>query len=78
MLHHCPQHAAGSSDGRLRPFEGVPVERLQVMNETAGIADTLAAVTHPSPALDALMVSEDLVEGVTAFAQKRRPEWRNR
>jgi len=48
------------------------------MNETAGIADTLAAVTHPSPALDALMVSEDLVEGVTAFAQKRRPEWRNR
>ena len=48
------------------------------MNETAGIADTVDAVAHPSPALDELMVSEDSVEGVTAFAEKRRPRWRNR
>lgn len=51
---------------------------LQIMNETAGIADTVDAVAHPSPALDELMVSEDSVEGVTAFAEKRAPRWRNR
>ncbi|MBK0870662.1 enoyl-CoA hydratase/isomerase family protein [Saccharopolyspora sp. HNM0986] len=51
---------------------------LQIMNETAGIADTVDAVAHPSPAWDELMVSEDSVEGVTAFAEKRRPRWRNR
>jgi acetyl-CoA C-acetyltransferase len=46
---------------------------LQIMNETGGIADTVDAVTHPSPALDDLLLSEDSVEGVRAFAQKRRP-----
>ena len=29
-------------------------------------------------ALDALLVSEDMVEGMTAFAQKRLPQWKNR
>lgn len=51
---------------------------LQIMNETASIADTVAAVTHPSPALEELLLSEDSIEGMTAFAQKRRPVWRNR
>lgn len=51
---------------------------LQIMSETAGIADTIDAVTHNSPALDELLLSEDSVEGMTAFAQKRRPVWRNR
>ncbi|HWC84795.1 MAG TPA: acetyl-CoA acetyltransferase [Pseudonocardiaceae bacterium] len=51
---------------------------LQVMAETQGIADTVDAVTHPSAALDELMISEDAIEGVEAFAQKRRPVWRNR
>ncbi|WP_258081036.1 acetyl-CoA acetyltransferase [Nocardia nova] len=51
---------------------------LQIMSETAGIADTHDAVTHPSPALDELMLSEDSVEGIAAFAAKRRPIWRNR
>ncbi len=51
---------------------------LRVMDETDGIADTVAAVNHPSTALDELMLSADAVEGVTAFAQKRRPRWRNR
>jgi acetyl-CoA C-acetyltransferase len=51
---------------------------LQVMEETQGIADTVDAVTHPSSAIDELLVSQDMVEGLTAFAQKRRPEWSNR
>jgi acetyl-CoA C-acetyltransferase len=51
---------------------------LQVMEETRGIPDVIDAVTRHSPALDDLMASEDAVEGLTAFAQKRRPRWRNR
>ena len=51
---------------------------LQVMEETRGIADVIDAVTHPSTAIDDLMASEDAIEGMTAFAQKRRPVWRNR
>jgi acetyl-CoA C-acetyltransferase len=51
---------------------------LAVMAETHGIADALDAVSHRSDALDDLMASEDMIEGMTAFAQKRRPQWRNR
>ncbi len=51
---------------------------LQVMEETRGIPDVIDAVTYPSDAIDDLMASEDATEGVTAFAQKRRPRWRNR
>ena len=51
---------------------------LRVMAETGAIPDVIDAVTRPSDALDDLMASEDAIEGVTAFAQKRRPVWRNR
>jgi acetyl-CoA C-acetyltransferase len=51
---------------------------LRVMAETEGIADTVEAVNHPSGAFDDLMLSEDAIEGITAFAEKRRPQWRNR
>ncbi|MCW2498032.1 enoyl-CoA hydratase-related protein, partial [Jatrophihabitans sp.] len=51
---------------------------LQIMAETQGIADTTEAVAHHSSALDELMVSEDAIEGMRAFAQKRSPQWRNR
>jgi acetyl-CoA C-acetyltransferase len=48
------------------------------MEETRGIPDVTEAVSYPSPALDDLMASEDSLEGVLAFAQKRKPQWRNR
>jgi|SRR5450755_1531423 acetyl-CoA C-acetyltransferase len=51
---------------------------LRVMAETRGIADVVEAVNHPSEAFDDLMSSEDAVEGRTAFAAKRVPQWRNR
>jgi acetyl-CoA C-acetyltransferase len=51
---------------------------LRIMEETRGIADVAEAVNYPSAALDELMASEDAIEGMTAFAAKRRPQWRNR
>ncbi|MFE5395965.1 acetyl-CoA acetyltransferase [Streptomyces sp. NPDC056568] len=51
---------------------------LRVMQETEGIADTVDACTRPSESLDDLMVSEDMIEGITAFATKRSPRWKNR
>lgn len=53
---------------------------LQVLRETDGIAgaDEAARMASLTPAIDTLMVSEDMVEGTTAFAQKRAPQWRNR
>jgi acetyl-CoA C-acetyltransferase len=51
---------------------------LAVMEETRGIPDVIDAVTHHSRALDDLMIREDALEGLTAFAQKRKPRWRNR
>jgi acetyl-CoA C-acetyltransferase len=51
---------------------------LQIMAETAAVPDVVDAVDFPSPALDALMASEDAMEGITAFAEKRKPSWRNR
>ena len=62
-------------------LEGSPTSvriSLRIMEETRGIADVVQAVEHPSAALDDLMASEDATEGMTAFAAKRRPRWRNR
>ncbi|HEY1821860.1 MAG TPA: acetyl-CoA acetyltransferase [Trebonia sp.] len=61
-------------------LEGSPTSvrtSLRVMAETRGIPDVIDAVTHHSGALDDLMASEDRIEGMTAFAQKRPPQWRN-
>jgi acetyl-CoA C-acetyltransferase len=51
---------------------------LRVMEQTRGIGDVIDAVTYPTTAFDDLMNSEDTLEGLTAFAQKRRPDWHNR
>ncbi|HTQ94370.1 MAG TPA: acetyl-CoA acetyltransferase [Streptosporangiaceae bacterium] len=61
--------------------EGSPTSvrvSLRIMEETRGIPDVIEAVSYPSPALDDLMASQDSLEGVLAFAQKRKPQWRNR
>ncbi|WP_431907478.1 acetyl-CoA acetyltransferase [Amycolatopsis thermoflava] len=62
-------------------LEGSPTSvrtSLRIMAEADGFADTVEAVRHPSPALDELLVSQDAFEGPAAFAQKRKPVWRNR
>ncbi|GAA2312825.1 acetyl-CoA acetyltransferase [Streptomyces violaceusniger] len=51
---------------------------LQVMAETQAIPDTLDAVAFHSEAFDEVTLSEDFIEGITAFAQKRTPHWHNR
>jgi acetyl-CoA C-acetyltransferase len=50
---------------------------LQLMEQTQSIADTIAALNRPSDAMDELMVSFDASEGMSAFAEKRPPQWRN-
>ncbi len=50
---------------------------LKLMEQTQGIADTVDAVTAPNDVVDELMTSADAIEGMTAFALKRQPEWKN-
>lgn len=51
---------------------------LAMMAEADATADTVEAAATPSRALDELMLRADTIEGVTAFAEKRAPVWRNR
>lgn len=51
---------------------------LQLMEQTRSIPDVIDAVDVRSPAVDELMTSYDALEGMTAFARKRPPRWRNR
>ena len=47
------------------------------MEEARAHADPVDALEAPSDALDKLLVSRDTSEGVTAFAFKQKPRWRN-
>ena len=53
---------------------------MQLIHEGEDTAspDAAANAMLHSLALDSLMISDDMVEGMTAFAQKRAPQWRNR
>jgi acetyl-CoA C-acetyltransferase len=51
---------------------------LQIMADTRGIADPVAAVNGSADALDDLMVTDDALEGMKALADQRAPRWRNR
>lgn len=62
-------------------LEGSPTSirlSLQVMRDTESMPDELAACRWKHPALDELLTSEDATEGPMAFAQKRKPVWKNR
>ncbi len=51
---------------------------LRVMADTAAMPDVTDAIAVGGLVRDELMASEDTIEGRTAFAEKRRPRWRNR
>jgi enoyl-CoA hydratase/carnithine racemase len=62
-------------------LEGSPTSvrlSLKLMDQTQGIPETVDAVTAPTDVIDELMTSADAIEGMTAFALKRQPEWKNR
>jgi acetyl-CoA C-acetyltransferase len=62
-------------------LEGSPTSvriSLEVMRRTESIPDELAACRMRQPGIDELLSSEDGAEGPLAFAQKRRPNWKNR
>lgn len=51
---------------------------LSMMEEAQRSADALDALTKSRSVMDELMVTDDALEGMRAFAEKRQPRWRNR
>ncbi len=50
---------------------------MQIMRDTESMPDELEACRWKHPGIDDLMSSDDAVEGPVAFAQKRKPVWKN-
>ena len=50
---------------------------LEYMNEAKRFASESEAIAHDYPQLDELVNCHDMIEGVTAFSQKRKPKWKN-
>jgi enoyl-CoA hydratase/carnithine racemase len=51
---------------------------LRAMHESATFAAEDEAAAAPLSMIDELLVSEDCLEGIMAFAQKRKPQWKGR
>jgi acetyl-CoA C-acetyltransferase len=51
---------------------------LAAMQAGQRINSVIEAIDAGIPAIDDLMSSADMMEGIAAFAQKRKPEWKNR
>lgn len=51
---------------------------LQIMNDTAALGDAVSAIDSTTEHIDELVLTEDMMEGISAFAAKRAPEWKNR
>jgi acetyl-CoA C-acetyltransferase len=48
------------------------------MNESERHANPLDALAHQTKAIERLLAAEDTLEGILAFAQKRKPQWKGR
>jgi acetyl-CoA C-acetyltransferase len=51
---------------------------LTLLKDSERIASAVDAINTSYPAIDQLLSSEDRVEGMMAFGQKRKPQWKNR
>ncbi|MET0987913.1 MAG: enoyl-CoA hydratase-related protein [Steroidobacteraceae bacterium] len=62
-------------------LDGSPVSvqcSLQAINDSEGSTSVLEALLQQADAVDRLITSEDMIEGFTAFGQKRKPRWKGR